>query len=104
MNYQIVKALAALRPIENPLLTPLPEAPSKSLPIPVAVATPVVAEEPPPEQPHSPSSEAHAYQHQSDNTSNAPRHFQRGLGTYPLRSAAFLATRRHVPHNPAAAG
>eukprot|EP00965_Chrysotila_dentata_P072789 2405926-Pleurochrysis_carterae.AAC.1 len=105
MNYHIAKALAALRPEANSHFLPPPQTATGSLPIPVAVATPVHAEgsSQPPAQTHDQTPVAPA-PHQPDHVPEQPRHFQRGSGTYPLRSSAFLVTRRHVPHDPATTG
>eukprot|EP00965_Chrysotila_dentata_P177720 5870488-Pleurochrysis_carterae.AAC.1 len=98
MNYHIAKALAALRPVEDAHFTPHPQNPVNSLPIPVAVATPVLPDAAP--QPTAPDSAPEA----PVDASSRPQHFQRGLGSFALRSSALLVTRRHAPHNVASDG
>eukprot|EP00965_Chrysotila_dentata_P168370 5560127-Pleurochrysis_carterae.AAC.2 len=93
MNYHIAKALAVLRPEEHTHFSPPSQSPASSLPIPVAVTTPVQ-----PDAPSQPSAQDSAPE-PPDEAPSRPQHFQRGLGSFPLQSSALLVTRRHVPHN-----
>eukprot|EP00965_Chrysotila_dentata_P125262 4141237-Pleurochrysis_carterae.AAC.1 len=64
----------------------------------MAVATPVQPDAAP--QPTAPDSAPEA----PVDAPSRPQHFQRGLGSFPLRSSALLVTRRHAPHNVATDG
>eukprot|EP00965_Chrysotila_dentata_P213360 6187581-Pleurochrysis_carterae.AAC.1 len=111
MNYHIAKAIASLRPNDPHLRHTPPTNETNKLPIPIAVATPLPAA-----QPHPPTSFERSYAGVDtttppdtsaavppdaalDDQPDDSRHFQRGLGSFSLRSSALLVTRRHRPFN-----
>eukprot|EP00965_Chrysotila_dentata_P040787 1352365-Pleurochrysis_carterae.AAC.2 len=114
MNYHIARAVASLCPKQDKFLQSAPQQPAKSVPIPVAVARPLSTGAPtaqaPPHQGHpATAGEAVASPdapppEQTDAEAAHSRHFQKGLGSYPLRSSAFLVTLRHRPHDAASLG
>eukprot|EP00965_Chrysotila_dentata_P135816 4489811-Pleurochrysis_carterae.AAC.1 len=108
MNYLIAKAIASLRPSDQHLRhTPLADE-SNKLPIPIAVATPLPSSQPPPAPFERPNASTDAVVPPDidavmppgtmhDDQPNDSRQFQRGLGSFSLRSSALLVTRRHRP-------
>eukprot|EP00965_Chrysotila_dentata_P027571 916250-Pleurochrysis_carterae.AAC.1 len=111
MNYHLAKALASLRPAPDMLPQPTQaRPPTNAVPIPVAVAQPIgdtyAAPQPtqsaPANNEHELAGAASSTQNNAEPAERAP--FQRGLGSYPLRSSALLVTRRHLPHNAASLG
>eukprot|EP00965_Chrysotila_dentata_P134365 4443282-Pleurochrysis_carterae.AAC.1 len=83
MNYHIAKAIAAVRPKHDAFPRSIGTESTRNLPIPVAVATPIdtVPQAQAPEA-HIPSNDEPASQ--PDASAPPARHFQRGLGSYPL--------------------
>eukprot|EP00965_Chrysotila_dentata_P178349 5890494-Pleurochrysis_carterae.AAC.1 len=83
MNYHIAKAIAAVRPKHDVFPQTNGTEPTRNLPIPVAVATPIDmvpgAQAP---DAHVPSNDEPASQ--PDASAPPAQHFQRGLGSYPL--------------------
>eukprot|EP00965_Chrysotila_dentata_P082374 2718977-Pleurochrysis_carterae.AAC.1 len=97
MNYHLAKALASLRPAPDMLPQPThARPPTNAVPIPVAVAQPI-GDTPAAPQPTQPAPADNAHESagttsltQSDTEPAGRAPFQRGLGSYPLRSSALL--------------
>eukprot|EP00965_Chrysotila_dentata_P145980 4822804-Pleurochrysis_carterae.AAC.1 len=91
MNYHVAKAIASLRPIDVSLPHPKPADESNKLPIPIAVATPLSDTQPPPTSSEQPDVDTTTQPDTArDDQEDRSQHFQRGLGSYPLRSSALL--------------
>eukprot|EP00965_Chrysotila_dentata_P120720 3992416-Pleurochrysis_carterae.AAC.1 len=91
MNYHIAKAIASLRPVDASLPHAPPADESNRLPIPIAVATPLPNTQPPPASIELPDTDTVVPPVTTrDDRENDSHHFQRGLGSYSLRSSALL--------------
>eukprot|EP00965_Chrysotila_dentata_P155717 5146192-Pleurochrysis_carterae.AAC.1 len=89
MSYHIAMAIAAVRPKHDAFPQSHGAEPTRTLPMPVAVATPIDAvSDAQARDAHTSSDDDPASQ--PDAPAPPAQHFQRGLGSYPLRSSALL--------------